>query len=90
MPLLQQLPPLLLLLLLLRDATCAPLEDRISQLPGWQGELPSAHYSGYVEVDGAKKKLHYYLQEADDAAEDKPLVLWYAVGLPCTLRARHC
>jgi hypothetical protein len=45
-------------------------------LPGWEGELPSAHYSGFIDVADGTKKLHYYLQEADSDAETKPLVLW--------------
>ena len=30
-------------------------KDRITALPGWDGEvLPSAHYSGYVPLDGGR------------------------------------
>ena len=61
-----------------------PLSERITTLPGFDGELPSAHFSGFIPVDGAVKQLHYYLQEADSAAEDKPLVLWCAHGLFAT------
>ena len=56
-------------------AQAAPAADRVSALPGWDGPLPSAHYSGFVPVDGGAKRLHYYLQEADTAPADKPLVL---------------
>ena len=60
-------------------AVGAPASDRVTALPGWEGELPSAHYSGYVAVAGGTKQLHYYLQEADSDAESKPLVLWCAL-----------
>ena len=28
------------------------LKDEIKQLPGWEGPLPSRHYSGYIAVPG--------------------------------------
>lgn len=62
--------------LLSSTVLAAPDADRVTRLPGWEGELPSAHYSGYVTVAGGSKSLHYYLQEADSHAETKPLVVW--------------
>ena len=56
-------------------AAAAPAQFEVKSLPGWDGPLPSAHYSGFVPVDGGAKRLHYYLQEADTAPADKPLVL---------------
>lgn len=28
----------------------APAEHEVSSLPGWDAELPSKHYSGYIPV----------------------------------------
>ena len=61
---------------LLPTVVAMPAADRVTALPGWEGELPSAHYSGFIDVADGTKKLHYYLQEADSDAETKPLVLW--------------
>jgi len=79
-----------MLLLLLGAATAAASQAGVAQearesalvqsLPGWAGPLPSPHYSGYLPVDGGTKMLHYYLQEADTGARDKPLVLWMNGG----------
>ena len=54
--------------------------DRVASIPGWSGPLPSPHYSGYVPVRGGSRQLHYYLQEAEEAAAEKPLVLWLQGG----------
>ena len=62
---------------------------RVTALPGWEGELPSAHYSGYVAVAGGTKQLHYYLQEADTDAESKPLLLWCALLQLCSTPVRQ-
>ena len=54
--------------------------DRVAGVPGWSGPLPSPHYSGYVPVRGGSRQLHYYLQEAEEAAAEKPLILWLQGG----------
>ena len=65
-----------LLAILISSCNGAPAADLVTSLPGWDGPLPSKHYSGLIPVDGGKKQLHYYLQEADEGAADAPLVLW--------------
>ena len=55
--------------------------DRVTSLPGFDGKsLPSAWYSGYLAVNSGKKMLHFLLQEADDDAASKPLLLWLNGG----------
>ena len=55
--------------------------DRVASLPGFDAKsLPSAWYSGYLAVDSGKRMLHYLLQEADDDAASKPLLLWMNGG----------
>ena len=62
-------------------APTAAEADRVHRVPGWSGPLPSRHYSGYVPVGGTGTRLlHYYLQEAEDQADEKPLVLWLQGG----------
>merc|ERR1711871_1694341 len=61
-------------------AFAAPESDRVHGLPGFEGELPSAHYSGFVPVRNKTRMLHYYLQEADEDASNKPLILWLNGG----------
>ena len=54
--------------------------NEVMALPGWSGALPSRHYSGFIEVAGGTRELHYYLQEADEAPSSKPLILWLNGG----------
>uniref|UniRef100_A0A0G4HAN5 Carboxypeptidase n=1 Tax=Chromera velia CCMP2878 TaxID=1169474 RepID=A0A0G4HAN5_9ALVE len=54
--------------------------DRITSLPGWEGDLPSRMWSGYVDVGGGARSLHYWLIEAEEEPEKAPLVLWMQGG----------
>jgi hypothetical protein len=43
-------------------AIAAVPADEVTSLPGYNGSLPSKHYSGYLDVgklSGSKGKLHY-------------------------------
>jgi hypothetical protein len=59
-----QLPLLLLVLLVLAASGIqlyvqgAPAEHAIEHVPGYNGELKSKHYAGYISVD--EKSLFYY------------------------------
>ena len=35
-------------------------DDRIEALPGWNGLLPSAQYSGYIKLDPSNGKQLFY------------------------------
>jgi len=37
------------------------LEDEIASLPGWNGDLPSKQFSGYLNVS-ATKHIHYWFE----------------------------
>eukprot|EP00054_Salpingoeca_dolichothecata_P015795 m.91549 g.91549 ORF g.91549 m.91549 type:complete len:465 (-) comp21661_c0_seq1:64-1458(-) len=52
--------------------------DEVKSLPGWDGPLPSKHYSGLVPVDGGM--LHYYLVLSENDPTTDPLVLWLNGG----------
>ena len=54
--------------------------DEVLSLPGWDAPLPSRHFSGLVPVSGGSRELHYYVQEAETAPTDKPLMLWLNGG----------
>jgi len=57
--------------------------DAVKQLPGWSNALPSAMYSGYLDV-GAGKHLHYMLSESEKAPAKDPLVFWFNGGPGCS------
>jgi len=51
------------------------------------------HYAGYVKVGKNKEKaLFYWFFEAEEGAEEKPLVLWLNGGqlLNCRAYTRFC
>ena len=41
------------------------LKDEIKQLPGWDGALPSRHYSGYIAVPGDHGPKMYHCESAE-------------------------
>ena len=62
----------------------APALDKIDSLPGWEGELPSDQYSGFLKVqDGSN--LHYWFVEAEvDDPSSVPVVAWFNGGPGCS------
>lgn len=57
--------------------------DEIKVLPGWDGPLPSRHYSGLIDVGVETKsagKLHYWFIESEGNPSSDPVVLWLNGG----------
>lgn len=65
----------------------------VTSLPGWNADLPSKHYSGYVDV--SQGRMHYVFAKSENencdhiagrrnSDQDVPLVLWVQGGPGCS------
>ena len=62
---------------------CEQGNDEIKSLPGWEGDLPSRMYSGFIEVNAtANGSLFYWFIESEDpnANESTPVLIWINGG----------
>ncbi|XP_042751458.1 serine carboxypeptidase 1 isoform X2 [Lactuca sativa] len=66
-------------------AQSAPQNAIVSQVPGFNGILPSKHYAGYVTLNEnhGKKLYYYYVLSERDPSKD-PVVLWLNGGPGCS------
>jgi len=62
----------------------AAIDDhKVTTLPGYNGALPSTHYSGYIPtgtLSGQAGQLHYWLIESTKNPSTDPIVLWLNGG----------
>jgi len=58
------------------------VEDEVLSLPGWDGSLPSRHYSGFVRSPESLRdaSFFYYLVESEGQPDTDPLVVWMNGG----------
>eukprot|EP00729_Bicosta_minor_P019937 gene19937-33852_t len=63
-------------------ANAAIAADEITSLPGWEGDLPSKMYSGYLKVKGdlGNKYYHYWFVESEGNPNKDPVALWLNGG----------
>lgn len=59
-------------------------EDEVLSLPGWKGDLGSKHFSGYLNLPGTKKFIHYWFIECENCPQNAPLVFWTNGGPGCS------
>jgi serine carboxypeptidase-like clade 1 len=75
--------PLLLLSLLHHQQTAtvqaAVAADEVKSLPGWEGALPTKHYSGYLDANKGQHHMHYYLQLSEGDPKTDPITLWWGI-----------
>ena len=61
-------------------------KDEVTSLPGWDAPLPSKQFSGYLDIGGGKKHLHYWMIQAEASATvdpaTAPTVLWLVSAAP--------
>ncbi|GFQ00149.1 serine carboxypeptidase 1 [Phtheirospermum japonicum] len=68
-----------------KPASSAPEAALVTSIPGFNGTLPSKHYSGYVTLDESHgKKLFYYFVESERNSAKDPIVLWLNGGPGCS------
>lgn len=46
--------------------------DQVTELPGLQNSLSYNQFSGYIQLPGTKKYIHYWLVEAEQDADLMP------------------
>ena len=70
-------------MLAMQKVLAAPPLDEIKNLPGWDSELPSKQYSGYLNITDTKH-YHYWFVECEVEPENAPVVLWLNGGPGCS------
>lgn len=72
-----------LLLAAAGSAYAAIDSHKVTSLPGFDGQLPSTHYSGYLPtgtISQVPGQLHYWFIESTNDAANDPVVLWLNGG----------
>ncbi|KAJ9176110.1 hypothetical protein P3X46_011457 [Hevea brasiliensis] len=70
------------MILLLAFTEAAPKGSLVTRLPGFNGNFPSKHHSGYLSFD--QKNLFYYFIVSERNPLKDPVVLWLNGGPGCS------
>jgi carboxypeptidase C (cathepsin A) len=66
------------------DYTDDALADQITELPGLNWQPDFNQFSGYLNLQGSEKFIHYWLVESEVEPEKAPLVFWTNGGPGCS------
>ena len=58
------------------------VQDQVLEMPGLSYEPAFNQFSGYIQLSGTEKQIHYWLVEAE--IPDAPLVFWTNGGPGCS------
>lgn len=70
-------------MVIIKFVSCSIESDKLTSLPGYSGDLPSTHYSGYIstgKLSNSPGQLHYWLIESTNDPKTDPVVLWLNGG----------
>jgi carboxypeptidase C (cathepsin A) len=59
------------------------LSDQLLELLGLEWKPDFNQFSGYLNLAGTKKNIHYWLVEAENSPQNAPLVFWTNGGPGC-------
>jgi carboxypeptidase C (cathepsin A) len=60
------------------------LSDMVTELPGLNDKLSFNQFSGYLNLPGTKKQIHYWFVESEIDPQNAPLVFWTNGGPGCS------
>ena len=58
--------------------------DQVTDLPGLLYDIPFNQFSGYINLPGTEKQIHYWFVEAEVNPETAPVVFWTNGGPGCS------